>query len=235
MNIRPILRSVVAGILLCALGLVSAFAGDVATFVNLGFSSKSEYFMFGFHGWDANTKSFFAEIYTVQVKENRFAPNGVVKKEYPGQLGPGQDTAGAFYTLLEENGPLTKKFGINHLKQGRLIYILLNGEPPKDRLEFRDFVSSSAYKVKMVKDIKGKDEKVQSAFYLDVSLTLKDGKTRTHTIGLKDHYRAGIQDYRIRQILVSPDEQHVVFVIETIHYGKQGPSIRYMVETAKLF
>jgi predicted secreted protein len=235
MNIRPILRSVVAGILLCALGLVSAFAGDVATFVNLGFSSKSEYFMFGFHGWDANTKSFFAEIYTVQVKENRFAPNGVVKKEYPGQLGPGQDTAGAFYTLLEENGPLTKKFGINHLKQGRPIYILMNGEPPKDRLEFRDFVSSSAYKVKMVKDIKGKDEKVQSAFYLDVSLTLKDGKTRTHTIGLKDHYRAGIQDYRIRQILVSPDEQHVVFVIETIHYGKQGPSIRYMVETAKLF
>lgn len=235
MNIRPILRSMAVGILLCSLGLAKGFAGDVATFVNLGFSPKSDYFMFGFHGWDSNTKSFFAEIYTVQVKENRFAPGGVVKKEYPGQLSPGQDTAGAFYTLLEENGPYTKKFGINHLKQGRLIYILMNGEPPKDSLEFRDFVSSSTYKVKMVKDIKGKAEKVQSAFYLDVSLMLKDGKTRVHTIGLKDHYRPGIQDYRIRQILVSPDEQHVVFVIETIHYGKEGPSIRYMVETAKLF
>ena len=235
MNIRPILRLAVVGILLCSVGLVSVFAGDVATFVNLGFSSKSEYFMFGFHGWDSDARSFFAEIYTVQVKENRFASGGVIKREYPGQLSPGQDTAGAFYTLLEENGPLTKKFGINHLKQGRLIYILMNGEPPKDTLEFRDFVSSAVYKVKMVKDIKGKDEKVQSAFYLDVSLTLKDGKTRNHRIGLKDHYRAGIQDYRIRQILVSSDEQHVVFVIETIHYGKQGPSIRYMVETAKLF
>ncbi len=235
MNTRPILRLALVGILLCTMSFANVFAGDVATFVNLGFSSKSEYFMFGFHGWDSDAKRFFAEIYTVQVKENRFAPGGVSKKEYPGQLAPGQDTAGAFYTLLEENGPLTKKFGINHMKQGRLIYILMNGDPPKDNLEFRDFVSSSTYKVKMVKDIKGKGEKVQSAFYLDVSLTLKDGKTKTHTIGLKDHYRAGIQDYRIRQILVSPDEQHVVFVIETIHYGKQGPSIRYMVETAKLF
>ncbi len=235
MNTRPILRYMVVGILLCTLSLASAFAGDVATFVNLGFSSKSEYFMFGFHGWDSDSRAFFAEIYTVQVKENRFAPGGVIKKEYPGQLAPGQDTAGAFYTLLEENGPLTRKFGISHLKQGRLIYILMNGEPPKDSLEFRDFVSSTTYKVKIVKDIRGKDEKVQSAFYLDVSLTLKDGKIKTQTIGLKDHYRSGIQDYRIRQILVSPDEQHVVFVIETIHYGKQGPSIRYMVETAKLF
>ncbi|HOV40054.1 MAG TPA: DUF2259 domain-containing protein, partial [Spirochaetales bacterium] len=137
--------------------------------------------------------------------------------------------------LLEENGPLTKKFGINHLKQGRLIYILMNGEPSRDSLEFRDFSTSATYAVKLIKDIKGTDEKVQSAFYIDLTLTLKDGKIKKHVLGLKDFYRPGVQDYRIRQVLVSPDEQHVVFIIEKLHYGKQGPSIRYMVETAKLF
>ncbi|GAB4369388.1 MAG: DUF2259 domain-containing protein [Spirochaetales bacterium] len=235
MNMRPILRSLAMGILLCSIGLASGFAGDVATFVNLGFSPRSEYFMFGFHGWDSDAKQFFAEIYAVEVKENQFAPGGVVKKVYPGQLVPGQDTAGAFYTLLEENGPLTKRFGINHLKQGRPVYILMNGEPSKDSLEFRDFVSSTTYNVKMVKDIRGKGETVQSAFFLDVTFTRKDGRVNKQIIGSQNYYRPGVQDYRIRQILVSPDEQHIVFVIEKIHYGKEGPSIRYMVETARLF
>jgi predicted secreted protein len=211
------------------------FAGDVATFVNLGFSSNSAYFMFGFHGLDSNTGELFAEIYTVDVQANRFVPGGIQKKVYAGPVSPGQDTTGAFYMLLEENGPLTKKFGINHLKQGRLIYILMNGEPSRDSLEFRDFSTSATYAVKLIKDIKGTDEKVQSAFYIDLTLTLKDGKIKKHVLGLKDFYRPGVQDYRIRQVLVSPDEQHVVFIIEKLHYGKQGPSIRYMVETAKLF
>lgn len=231
MKIRPF----IGALLFCIVVSLPAFGGDVATFVNLGFSPKSDYFMFGFHGWDTDVKNFFAEVYTVEVKQNRFVPNGVLKRTYTGTLSPGIDTAGALYTLLEETGPLTKRYEINHLRQGRIIYILMNGEPPKDVLEFRDFITSHTYGVKMIKQIRGSGESVQSAFYLEVSVTLKTGQKKQYQIGLKDFFRQGIQDYRIRQILVSPDEQHVVFVIETLHYRKEGPSIRYMVETAKLF
>ncbi len=69
------------------LGL-SVFAGDVAQFVDLGFSPDGRYYMFGQYGVTDKTWQGYAEIYTVDMDKNAFVPAGVFKS------GPSAATAG---------------------------------------------------------------------------------------------------------------------------------------------
>ncbi|MDR1626127.1 MAG: DUF2259 domain-containing protein [Spirochaetia bacterium] len=217
-----------------AAGVVSAFAGDTATFINLGFSDDSGYFMFGLHGIDGNTNRPFAEIYTVDVKANNFVSGGVAKESFAESLQPGQDASGAFYTLLGKNIPLVNKFRIKHLRQGRLLYILLNGDTIKEELEFRDFNTQNQYSVRLIQNSSGSGAQVKAAFHISFSIRQAAG-TKNFVIGRPDFYREKTMDYRIRQIVLSPDERHLVFVIERDQYTPQGKAIRYMVETVRIF
>jgi predicted secreted protein len=212
---------------------LSVSAGDVATFINLGFSDDSGYFMFGFHGIDGDANKPFAEIYTVDVKANNFVSGGVAKELFTESLQPGQDASGAFYTLLEKNISLVNKFRIKHLRQGRLLYILLNGDAVKESLEFRDFNTKSQYSVRLNQSTSGSGPQVKSAFHINLTIRKEDGAARNYTIGRPDYYREKVLGYRIRQIFLSPDERHLVCVIERDQYSATGKSVRYMVETVK--
>jgi predicted secreted protein len=215
-------------------GAFCAFAGDVATFINLGFSDDSGYFMFGFHGTNGDTNKPFAEIYTVDVKANSFVSGGVAKESFAENLQPGQDASGAFYTLLEKNAPLVNRFKIRHLRQGRLLYILLNGDTIKEELEFRDFNTRNQYRVRLIQTSSGSGAQVKAAFHISFTIAQAAG-TKNFVIGRPDFYREKVMDYRIRQIILSPDEKHLVFVIERDQHTPQGKAVRYMVETVKIF
>ena len=210
----------------------SAFAGDVASFVNLGFSDDSAYFMFGFHGTDGDRP--FAEIYTVDVKANAFVSGGTARESFWETLQPGQDASGAFYTLLGKNNTLVQKFRIKHLRQGRLLYVLLGGDSAKGSLEFRDFTTQNRYSVDLIQNTMGSGDKVKSAFSVKLTMTQASGSPRSYTLGRPDYYREKVMGYRIRQILLSPDEKNLVCVVERDHYSPSGKSVRYMVETIKL-
>jgi len=228
-------RSAVCAVFVFLSAAVFAGAGDVASFVNLGFSDDSAYFMFGFHGAEADTGKPFAEIFTVDVKANSFVSGGAKKAVYPDILKPGQGSEGAFFTLLEENGPLTRKSSINHLKQGRLLYIMVNGDESKESLEFRDFNTGSRYKVRLIQNARGVGADAKAAFHIEFETTLKDGRPRTYSVGLPGHYRENVLAYRIKQVILSPDERHLVFIVEKDHFARGGKSVRYMAETVKLF
>jgi predicted secreted protein len=228
------IRLTAISFLILVLSAFSAFAGDVATFINLGFSDDSGYFMFGFHSVDADTNKPFAEIYAVDVKANNFVPGGIVKESFVETLQPGQDASGAFYTLLEKNTPLIRKFNIKHLQQGRLLYVLLNGDTTKGSLEFRDFNTQSQYSVQLTQNTTGSGLQVKSAFHINLTIRKDSGGVQTYVIGRPDYYREKVLNYRIRQIFLSPDEKHLVCVIERDQYSATGKSIRYMVETVKL-
>jgi predicted secreted protein len=111
----------------------------------------------------------------------------------------------------------------------------VNGDTTKEFLDFRDFNTGNQYKVRLIQKSTGKEQTVKSAFHIELSLLVKDGRTKTYTIGLPNHYRENVLEYRIRQIISSPDEQHLVFVVERDHYSPKGKSVRYMVETVKIF
>ncbi len=216
-----------------ATATICDFAGDIASFVNLGFSEDGRYFMFGQYGINEETFP-YAEIYTVDVPANNFVTGGVFAKEYALPVNPGQEGQGALFTLLHTARDHVKKYRINHMKPGRILYLLINGDEPKSGLSFRDFQSGNRYSVDLIKSSRGSGENVESAFHIALSITRPSGVRTDYTIGRPGYYRNGVREYQIRSIYISPDEGSLVFVIEREETDTGGANIRYMVETTDI-
>ncbi|MBN2509347.1 MAG: DUF2259 domain-containing protein [Spirochaetales bacterium] len=210
-------------------------AGDVATYVNLGFSPNSRYFLFGQYGINAETTRPYAAIYLVDVFKNTFVPHGVVMNEYDVEVEPGQEGLGALLTVVRENNELITRYEIDNREIGRVLYLLVNGDEPKSQLNFRDFQNDRTINVELHQQKFGAGSAVSSSFYLDLDVTGKDGRRRDYKVGLPNYKRSGVERYRIKQVCYTPDEKSLVLVIEKEEYQKEGSNIRYMVETVKLF
>jgi predicted secreted protein len=226
-------RSILAAVAALAL-LVPAAAGDIATFVNLGFSPDSAFFMFGQYGLDSGGGKPYAETYMVDTKKNDFVKNGVMRRVFDAKVEPGQDVQGALFALYGENLPLVKSCKIDNLATGRLLYVLLDGEEPPATLSFRDFKTGAAYDIALQKKVSESKDSVVSSFGLAVSVTLKDGTVKRVTAGNPDIKRSGVKDYVIRRIIIAPDEKTLVLIIEKNMAQKGDQAVRYMVETLKL-
>lgn len=220
--------AIIVVFLLCASII---FSGDIAQYINLGFSSNSKYFMFGQYGISAEDTKAFAETYIVDVSKNDFISNGVNSRVFSDEILPGQEGLGALFTLMGSSLEIISKTGINHIGTGRVVYLLVNGAKPKERLEFRDFYKGDFYTVTLVQESFGSDSNVNSSFHINLAVTDKMNKTRTYTIGLPNYKRKDVLGYRIKQVVFTPSEEGLVFVIEKEIIGSNGKSIRYMVET----
>jgi len=226
-------RVILIGVLILSV-LVPLAAGDVANFVNLGFSEDSSVCMFGQYGVIDGEERPYAEIYTVNVHKNAFVPNGVTKKVFTDEVQPGQDGAGALFNLLHQVEPQVAEYSVDHLKTGRLVYIHVDGDKPKKRIEFRDFYRGDSYVLTLVQQNFGSDRDVSASFHINLAVTSKSGSTRTYTLGLPDYRRDGVISYRIQEVFFSPAESGLVVVMEKELWSEQGKNIRYMVETTTL-
>lgn len=210
-----------------------ALAGDSARFQNLGFSEDSRYFMFAQYGASEASGLPYAELYTVDVPNNRFVSGGSQKASYDTAIEPGNDGQGALFNLLEEALPLKKRHGIDHTRSGRLVYILLDGAEPQSEVEFRDFAEGRKYRITLNQASAGSGAEIRSSFHLVVTITESSGTMKSHTVGLPDYWRPGVERYRIKQVLLAPDDRSVVLVIEREERDGAGSNIRYMVETLR--
>jgi predicted secreted protein len=216
------------------IALAPVFAGDVATFVNLGFSPDSAYFLFGQYGIDQAAGKPYAETYLVDNKRNDFVDKGVGRRTFDTALEPGQDSSGALYALVGEEQSLVKKYKIDHLKSGRLLYVLMDGQEPPAILSFRDFKNGSAYDVSLNQsstEIKGA---AAASFGISLTFTSKNGTVKRVVGGNPDIKRQGVKSYVIRRIIAAPDEKTLVFLVEKRTVDKGDPAVRYMVEALKL-
>ena len=209
----------------------AAFAGDIARFVNLGFSNDGKYFAFGLYGAEEKTFNLYAEMYMVDVRANRFVANGVKQTKYDEKIQPGQDGIGALFSLYRGSNQLIQQYAVNHMTTGRLLYILVNGDEPKSNLEFRDFTAGRRYKIDLIQSQLGAEEAPSAAFHINLTVTEKGGTVKTLTVGLPDYQRKGVIQYRIQRILLSPEGRSLVFVVEKEEQAESGVNIRYMVET----
>jgi len=213
--------------------LSAAFAGDVASLVNLGFSPDSAYFMFGFYGLDAVNDKPYAELYIVDTKKNDFVRDGIFKGMYGAELKPGWDPAGGFYKLFSDAVPAARKYRIDHLAQGRLVYLLIDDGSGPDALSFKDFDTGFQWDVVLKESMEEKGEVFTSSFGIETSVTA-DGKKTSVKAGNPTFKRKGVADYTIREIVVAPDGKTVVMLIEKLEKNAGSTSIRYMVETFRL-
>ena len=97
---------VITGILLLASGL---WAGDAASFVDMGFSPDGKTYMFAQYGVKADNLKPWADLYIVDVARNDFIPKGRISYTHNEPIYAGQDGSGALYRILINNSSLIER------------------------------------------------------------------------------------------------------------------------------
>jgi predicted secreted protein len=215
------------------LAALAASAGDVAQFVNLGFSPDAKYFMFGQYGIAEKDTTPWAETYIVDVAANNFVPKGIRKTAGTHPVDPGATGLGALLDVLADSLPQKKQFRVDHLSTGRLLYVLIDGAQASDALEFRDFQSGRSYKIALTQNASVKGADTSSSFSIALTVTDKDGKVHALAAGSPKIVRKGVKAYHIKQLILAPDNYSLVFVVQREEQDTRGSNVRYMVETVR--
>lgn len=219
--------------LFCIVSTAFMYAGDVATFVDLGFSADGTRFVFGQYGTtDAEFRA-YADVYCVDTVKNDFVPNGRFST-LPSPATSGKDGRGVFAALQNEASPFFKKLGVDSALQGRALYVQAENGTRPDALEFRDFETGTEYSVAIHSLSEGEGASVKSSFYLVVEIKKAGAKTVRKQVGIPGYLREGVKAYRVRRILSDGTGKSVVFIIEKELYERKGSSVRFMAETLRL-
>jgi len=224
------------------IGLISLagnlWAGDAATFVDLGFSADGRYYTFGQYGVVSRSLKPWAELFIVDVPKNNFVSGGRLSYTHNAPIIQGQDGSGALYTLLAGNGPLFKKYGIDFLRQSRPLYLSMDSKAGSSEgdapVEFRDFESGDAFTASLVSLIEGTGENLTSSFFINLERTKADGSTKKYVVGSPQVKRPLITSYRICRVMIAPKDGSMIFLIEMTKKAASGNDIRYMVEALHL-
>jgi predicted secreted protein len=216
--------------------LVSAYAGDSASFVNLGFSSSGDFYMFAQYGVKSGVLAPWAELYVVDVARNDFVRGGRLSYTHQKPISAGQDGSGALYSLVARNAALAGQYGIIFPEQGQPLYIALDGDPAYagETISFRDFVSGISYRAALVETIYGSGRDIRSSFYINLECDDGESGIKKYTIGTPNLRRPLVMSYRIKKALIAPPGNSIIFVIEMKCRAQNGHDIRYMVEAMRL-
>ncbi len=212
-------------------------AGDVATYVDLGFSPDGAYYMFAQYGVETKTLRPWSELFIVDVPKNNFVKDGKHSYIYTGPIVAGQDGSGAFYTLLTQQAQLAQKYSIDFLRQSRPLYLAIeNGKETTDpsSIEFRDFKSNTSFIATIVSYIEGEKSDIRSSFFINVERSMGNGEKKKYVVGTPSLKRPGILSYKIRKVMIAPGDGSMIFVIEMNKQGPNGIDVRYMVEALRL-
>jgi predicted secreted protein len=217
----------------CGAGL---WAGDTASFVDLGFSRDGTVYMFAQYGVVLSTLRPWAELYAVDVSRNDFVSGGKVSYNSPNPLNAGNDGIGAFYRIITQNSVLADRYGVDFLYQGQPLYIALDaegGSPQGERVDFRDFERGFSYQARLVPSTEGSGAGLKSSFYISLERSGPAGDRKSFTLGNPRVQRPLIATYKIKKVIASPLDNSLIFVIETRKQAANGYDIRYMVETLR--
>ncbi|WP_027727931.1 DUF2259 domain-containing protein [Treponema sp. C6A8] len=229
---------------LCSLAVLLAAtalnAGDVASFVDKGFSADGKYYVFAQYGKVDKKFQAWAEIFQVDIAANDYVDSGVFKTRPTGATADknGKDV----YEELEAkaagylNALNLKKANAEHV-----LYILDDvNKTGTDEIIFKDFTSAdldnqNSYRITLVPTITGKGKNARSSFYINLEKFDADGYLlSTQRIGSPSITRKGVTNYKIERIFRDESGTNLIFVIEKHYEDDAGLSVRYMIEAAKI-
>ncbi|MDR1099933.1 MAG: DUF2259 domain-containing protein [Treponema sp.] len=218
------------------IALSSLWAGDTASFVDLGFSPDGKIYMFAQYGVQSGTLRPWADLFVVDVPRNNFVSGGRVSYTHDQPVLAGQDGSGALYRIIARSAATADQYGVTFLRQGQPLYIALDNDPPVPggTIEFRDFGTGNFYRADMVHYVEGSGENLKSSFYINLENTARNGTKKTYTIGTPQLKRPQISSYRIKKVMIAPLDGSIIFVIEMKKHTAAGYDIRYMIEAARL-
>ena len=215
------------------------WAGDTASFVDLGFSPDGKVYMFAQYGVESGTLKPWADLFIVDVPKNNFVSGGRVSYTHDSPVVPGQDGSGALYRLIAQNAATAERYRVNYCFQGQPLFIALDNETPaspygQSWVEFRDFESGAFYQASLVSDVEGSGQGLKSSFYINLERTSRDGSKKTYRVGNPQLKRPLVSSYRIRKVMIAPRDGSMIFLIEMNKQEGSSLNIRYMVEALRL-
>jgi predicted secreted protein len=212
------------------------WAGDAASFVDLGFSPDGSIYMFAQYGVQSQTLRPWADLFVVDVPRNNFVSGGRTSYVHDSPVLAGQDGSGALYRIIARNAALADQYRVNFLRQGQPLYVALDNDPPLsgETIEFRDFEAGNSFRASLVPWVEGSGESLKSSFYINLENTTRNGARKTYVVGTPQIKRPLIASYRIKKVMIAPHDGSIIFVIEMKKQTGNGYDIRYMVEATRL-
>lgn len=212
------------------------WAGDAATFVDLGFSPDGKTYMFGQYGVQTGALKPWAELFIVDVVKNNLVPGGRISYVHNQQIVSGQDGSGVLFRLISQNAALMERYRIDHTLQGLPLFIAMHTASTStgETVEFRDYRNNYSYKAVLRPSVEGAGTGLKSSFYITLDRTADSGNKITYVAGTPAYKRPMVASYRIKKALIAPKGDALIFVVEMIRHGADGPELRYMVEALRL-
>ena len=234
-----IMKKIVLAVLALLVGSVNLFAGDVATFVDRGFSVDGKYYVFGQYGKTDKKFQGWADIYQVDIEKNDYVSKGVFKIK-PSAVTSDKSGLEVYESLEAKNFYYLKDLNCEKPNADQVLYILEDiKKTGTDEIVFTDFRSSEienqdTYHINLVPTVKGSGKNVKSSFYILLEKKDSEGNIILNKkIGSPDIVRKGVYNYKIERIFCDKSGQNLIFVIEKMIEDDTGVSIRYMIEATK--
>jgi predicted secreted protein len=228
-------KRILLWVILCA-SCARFFAGDVARFVDIGFSADGKTYFFGQYGKTDKKFLPYAEIFAVDVQKNDFIKT--FKNQASVQTKSGAEV---FEELKAANKNFLSIYSCSETRGAQILYLREDDDRSAlNTIEFTDFVHSVrsdpvVYTIRLVPRAEGSGTNVSSSFYIVIERKNQTGAVIDRaSAGNRDIKRAGVSGYRIEKIFTDSSGKNLVFIIEKTLVGEDGISVRYMVETAVL-
>jgi predicted secreted protein len=223
----------VAALFVCASVL---WAGDSASFVDLGFSPDGRIYMFAQYGVQVKTLKPWADLFVVDVPRNNFVQGGKISYVHDNPVLAGQDGSGALYRLISGNAAIAERNRVDYLNQGQPLYVAMDGDSSAsgESIEYRNFETGTSFRANLVAYAEGSGQNLKSSFYINLESTSPDGARKTYTVGTPQLKRPLVASYRIKKVMTAPRDGSMIFVIEMKKQAGDGCDIRYMVEALRL-
>lgn len=215
------------------------FAGDVAAFVDIGFSEDGKTYLFGEYGKTDKSFQGWAEIYTVDVAKNIFVKNELYKT-LPSKSTAGKQGKDIYESLVAKNYSIIKKYNSAPVSADRILYVCADeSKKSTEEIVFKDFTSvtgsNSTYHVKIFPTVTGSGKNARSSFYIMLDRKDSNGNILySKKVGTPSVVRQGVTDYRIEKIFCSKNGKGIVIVVSKTMEDETGVLVRYMVETTVL-
>ena len=234
------MKKIILSGLLVLFSITSIFAGDVATFVDKGFSDDGRYYVFGQYGRTDKKYQGWAEIYQVEIARNDFVSSGVFKIK-PTAVTADKTGEEVYEALEAKSFYYLKGLNCKVAEPDRVLYICEDASKSgTDKIVFKDFNNSdiekpNTFNIQLVPTFSGYGQNVKSSFYIVVEKKDADGNLISkNMVGSPDIVRKGVSGYKIERIMCDKSEKNFIFVVEKTVEDETGVSIRYMVEAATI-
>ena len=221
---------------ICSLCLILGFsyvwAGDVATFVDKGFSEDGKYYVFGQYGKTDKKFQGWAELYQVDIAANDYTDSGVFKTK-PSAVTADKNGREVFEALEGKSFYYFKDLKCQTANMDHVLYILDDvNKTGTDEIVFKDFRSADlenadVYNIKLYPTVSGSGKNCRSSFYIMLEKKNAEGQIITsRKIGSPNITRKGVTNYKIERIFCDNSEKNLIFVIEKMIEDETGTSIR---------